>query len=32
MTCRDALKTVMEEEMNRDPNVFLMGKFSNDPR
>ena len=26
MTCRDALNQAMEEEMTRDPNVFIMGE------
>lgn len=26
MTCRDALNQAMDEEMTRDPNVFIMGE------
>lgn len=26
MTCRDAIYSAMDEEMDRDPNVFLMGE------
>lgn len=26
MTCRDALNQAMDEEMARDPNVFIMGE------
>lgn len=26
MTCREALNQAMDEEMTRDPNVFIMGE------
>lgn len=26
LTCRDALNQAMDEEMARDPNVFIMGE------